>query len=266
MAGEFCRVVVADTRTEVVGHLVDDEQDGMVQILAGPERGERELLVAVLPGGFIGEAEKVEVPFPVAIDVIEDFDPSVSLRLPWVCFQLGFGEIAGELGIREGEREVESCLELIVEPVSDVCEEALVVLFAVVAEAILREMGEAEEVVVFSRDTTGGEESADGTETSELRAGGERRGVIARWGDEVDGTAQCGGAELERVRATVDFDGLRNEGFDGLEIEAAVRDVHGYAVLHEFQAAAVEGALNAGTTNGDAGFFGPESWLNEDPR
>lgn len=51
-----------------------------------------------------------------------------------------------------------------------------------------------------------------------------------------------------------------------MEIEAAVRDVHGHAVLHEFQAAAVEGALDAGTTDGDAGFFCSEPWLNKDAR
>lgn len=192
VAGDLRRVVVAYACTEVVGHLVDDEQDGMVQIFAGPERGKRQFLVAILPGGFVGEAEEVEIPFPVAIDVIEDFGPSVSLRLPWVCFQLGFGEIARKLGIREGEREVESCLELIAEPVSDVCEEALVVLFAVIAVTVLRDVRETEEVVIFSRNTTGGEEAADGAEASELRACGERRSVIARWGDEVDGASECG--------------------------------------------------------------------------
>ncbi len=48
-----------------------------------------------------------------------------------------------------------------------------------------------------------------------------------------------------------------------MEVEAAVCDVHGDAVLHQFEAASVEGSLDSGATDGDTGFFGAEARLDE---
>ena len=46
---------------------------------------------------------------------------------------------------------------------------------------------------------------------------------------------------------------------DGLEVEAAIGKVDRRAILHQQQAASMEGALQAGATNGQARFLGAEA-------
>ncbi|MCY1175762.1 hypothetical protein D9M73_160140 [compost metagenome] len=56
---------------------------------------------------------------------------------------------------------------------------------------------------------------------------------------------------------------IGGERLDGLEVEAAVGQVDRRAVLHQQQAAAVEGALQAGTADRQARFLGAEARLDE---
>ncbi len=148
VAGNLGGVVVAKACAEVIGELVYDEQDWVMQVFSGPERGEGEFLVVVLPRCLVGDPDEVEVAFPVAVDVIEDLCASVALGLSRVVVELGLGEVAGQFGVGECDGEVEPGFQLVVEAVSDIGEEALVALFAVVAEPVLRDVGQAEEVVV----------------------------------------------------------------------------------------------------------------------
>ena len=110
-------------------------------------------MVVILPRCFVCEPEQVEVPFPVAVYIVKNLHKPVSLRLSRICFQLALGEVSWQLGVREGEGKIESSFQILAETVSHVGEQTLVVLLAVVAEAILREMRETQEIVVCARDS-----------------------------------------------------------------------------------------------------------------
>src|SRR5690606_9263438 len=71
-------------------------------------------------------------------------------------------------------------------------------------------------------------------------------------------------AEGEGVGAAPDADVRGGERFDGLHVEAAVGEVERNAVLEDADAATVEGALEAGAADGEAGFVGAEAGLRDD--
>src|SRR5690606_32604185 len=60
-----------------------------------------------------------------------------------------------------------------------------------------------------------------------------------------------------------DFDVLRRERFDRLEIKSSVGEIERHAVLHQLQSPTVEGALDARAADGESRFLGPETGLHK---
>ena len=137
-------------------------------------------------------------------------------------------------------------------------------LLRIRAEAILRIVRDGDVVIRRADDLAAAHLSAGiavgavfGTGLREVRR-------VASGGNVVDRTAERGAAVAQGVRAAEDFEILDGERFDGLHVEAAVGEVQRDAIEHQLEAAPVERALNAGATDGEAGFIGAEARLHED--
>jgi len=115
---------------DVVGELVDDLGDGVIEVLVGPGGAEIPGGVAGAHGGFAGEAEEVEVAFLVEGEV-------GGIGLGGVGAELGFCEAAGEFGVGANGGEEEAGFGGGGVAEAEVGEEAVVLLAGVVAEAVL---------------------------------------------------------------------------------------------------------------------------------
>ena len=160
-------------------------------------------------------------------------------------------------------REVDAAVERVAEAVAGIAEQAVVLLLRMRAVAILLQAGETEVAVGVVGHTGDRQLFARVAESARFQACIERRSVEAGRRNEVDRAAQRGGAVFERVRAPIYLDEARSQRFDRLHVERAVGEVQRHAVLQHLDAAAVEGALDAGTADRNARLLGTEARLHE---
>ena len=86
-------------------------------------------------------------------------------------------------------------------------------------------------------------------ERARLAADAEQAFVVARLGHEVDGAAEREAAEAQRVGALVDFDPLRGEELERLEVAEAVRLTVDEAVEQHVHAAQMEVVAQPGAAD-----------------
>ena len=125
-------------------------------------------------------------------------------------------------------------------------------------------MREADVIIERPEDAAAAELRAIGIEAAVLEPRPEPRRGVPGVRDEIDRAAERGGAVLQRIRAAIDLDVARGQRLDRLEVEAAIREVQRHAILQQLQAAAVEGALNAGAADGEARFLRAKARLDKD--
>ncbi len=256
-AEEFVLAGQGQAEEGVAGELIDDLEDGMVEVLAGEGGDEADGGVADAGGGLGRDAEQVEIASLIEGEVGGRGEGGIGL-------EFGLGEAAGQLGASAHGGEEEAGLGGIRRADTEVGEEAPGVLRGVVAETVLARVGEAGVGVERARGRAAGDGGAAVREGADLGAGESAGGGAAGVGDVVDGAAEGGAAVGEGVGPAPDRDVGGGGGLDGLHVEAAVGEVERHAVLEHAHAAPVKGALQAGAADGEAGLVGAEAGLGDD--
>ena len=183
-----------------------------------------------------------------------------------VEIQLLLSEAAGQLGIGLRIGEVEPRLQFGMKLVAEVGKKPLVVLRTVLPVSVGRKMRQAHIVVERPHDRSTRQQRPVGIVAAILETGIEQRSIIPRVGDEIHRAAERGRAIFQSIRSAKNLDRLRGQRLDHLEIETSVRKVDRNAVLQELEPAPMKGALDARTTDGNAGLLRAESRLHENAR
>jgi hypothetical protein len=240
-----------------VRELIDDLENRVIEVFVCEcRRGLPAGIAAKASGGFLRDAQKVEIAPLVACQVS-------GISLARVVLELGSGEAARQLAARAHSRGVEAGLEAGTPGDTGVEEEALVFLLSVISVAVLALVGEAGVGIERVACAAGGDGGAGVVPGADFEAG-EAAGVgAAGAGDVVDRAAEGGGADGEGVTSAQHLDAGGGGGLEGLHVEAAIGEVDGHAVLEHDDAAAVEGALETGAADGEAGLIGAEAGLGK---
>ncbi|MNF51322.1 hypothetical protein D3C84_326400 [compost metagenome] len=253
------RPLVAQAQAVVLAvdiqHLEDRVEQRLLAVVAGQFQA---MAVAQLQGADIADPVEGEVAPLVASE-------AARRSLLRVAAHLRLGQAAGQLRVGFHMGQVEAGSQVLVDLPAEVGEVALVVLAGVVAEAVLGIVVDAQVGVPGAEVLGHRAEQPLVVEAASLHAQVDRRGRLPGRRDEVDRPAEVGRAVAPGVGAAQHLDVVGGQRFDGLEVEAAVGQVDRRAVLHQQQAAAVEGALQAGAADRQARLLGAEARLDEHP-
>ena len=195
-----------------------------------------------LQGGDIADAVEGEVALVIA-------GHRAQRGLLGVTPQLRLGQAAGDFRIGFHVADIEAGRQSLVDPPADIGEVALVLLARVIAKTVLGIVGEAQVGIPVAKVFSHRPEDALVIETARFGAQLHRGRGLAGGRDEVDRTTQVGSTIAPGVGPAHDLDMVQGNRLDGLKVTTAIRQVEWRAVLHQQDAALVEGALQARATD-----------------
>ena len=231
-------------------------EDGVPQRFLAVEARQLQAMPAVqLQGGDIADAVEGEVTLVIA-------GHCAQRGLLRVTSQLRLGQAAGDFRIGFHVADIEAGRQSLVDPPADIGEVALIFLARVIAETVLGIIGEAQVGIPIAKVFSHRTEDALVIKAAGLGAQLHLGRGLAGGRDKVDRPAQVGGAIAPGVGAAHDLDMVQGNRLDALEVTTAIGQVQRCAVLHQQDAALVEGALQPRTTNRQTRFLGAGARLD----
>ena len=92
-------------------------------------------MIAVFPRRLIGNTQNIKIPFPIAINIIKNWD-STSRCLRRIRLQLGLAYVPWQFRVSDDIGEVEAGFEIRIDLIPDIREKPLIALFTVFAITI----------------------------------------------------------------------------------------------------------------------------------
>ena len=246
----------AGIETQVVRVLIDHLKNRMIQILVAPKSGDLSLSLIRGPSQAIAQSIQRIVALLVAGEAAQ----------PRIVQGVAQRQGSRQLRIGAHGGEPQSILQLIRNAITHISHHAIGLLRGVLTVTVLDEVREAGVVVGRPRRKPTADLPPQITEGTQFETGLKWTGVPARRAHEIHRPSQRGTAIAQGIGAAPHLDVPGRQGLDGLHVDAAVGQIQRDTILKDLQAATMEGALKAGTANGNARLLRAKPRLNVDPR